>query len=136
MKPAHYLVSLFDLLLYLFERRAYCKRQILFQRLEVKMSQLMVYCVDLALGWSLHDLPSGRRHHRPAFAAIDYANESLLRLETLEHFERSFTGKPDERSAVKSTHQRAAAPDQRCHRWWLLSQIQTKWLMQSGGKCR
>ena len=66
------------------------KRQILFQRLEVNMSQLMDLLRGPALGVIFYDHPAGRRHHHHCICGADCPNESLVPASALEHFRKAF----------------------------------------------
>ena len=90
----------------------FLKRQILFQRLEVKMSQLMDLLRGPALGVVFMIFLLAGVIIVTAFAALIAQMSLLLRLKPWNTSEKSFTGQAsDERSTVKSTPQRATAPD-------------------------
>jgi len=88
------------------------KRQILFQRLEVKMSQFMDLLRGPALGVVFMIFLLAGVIIVTAFAALIAQMSLLLRLKPWNTSEKSNSGQPsDERSTVKSTHQRATAPE-------------------------
>ena len=90
----------------------FLKRQILFQRLEVKMSQLMDLLRGPALGVVFMIFLLAGVIIVTAFAALIAQMSLLLRLKLWNTSEKSSTGQPsDERSTVKSTPQRATAPE-------------------------
>ncbi len=71
-----------------------------------------------------------------AFAALIAQMSLLLRLKPGTLPKRVSPGKPQMSDPLKKAHLNAQPLRivNAHHRWWLLSQIQTKWLMQSGGK--
>jgi hypothetical protein len=90
----------------------FLKRQILFQRLEVKMSQLMDLLRGPALGVVFMIFLLAGVIIVTAFAALIAQMSLLLRLKPWNTSEKSSTGQPsDERSTVKSTPQRATVPE-------------------------
>ena len=117
MRFAHKIVSSFDVSLYLFGQSLInvgqiLKRQILFQRLEVKMSQLMDLLRGPALGVIFMVILLAGVIIVTAFAALIAQMSLLLRLNPRNTSEKSFAVQAsDERSTVKSTPQRATAPD-------------------------
>ena len=120
------------------------KRQILFQRMEVNMSQLMDLLRGPALGVIVMIILLAGAIIITAFAALIAQMSLLFRLKPWNTSEKQTEGVekkgdnpqgPSEQRSSAHETQRASSPDlQRSPQVWLSSQTRTRWSIQSGGK--